>query len=222
MRPSLLLCVLLVACSTTPPAEYRQGAFRPVPPRFSPSTDAPHTVGQPGHLAPSQPQRSPHKRPLPPSKEPGLWAGDAPHAAANDDAEPIVLIGVPLPPVYIEKNGELEPTPTAECAKRWQGVLPTTQLGKYINAMTVPMRRCLAAHMFYWCAEVNHRLYERLRQEQVISMRGRAVIPDFFMQADAFLRQQCPSQPMLPERERKWFDDAAVRFVESMQKESKQ
>jgi hypothetical protein len=45
-------------------------------------------VGQPGQEAPEYP-RSPHRRVLPPSREPGLWAGDAPQASrAGPEGEP--------------------------------------------------------------------------------------------------------------------------------------
>jgi hypothetical protein len=45
-------------------------------------------VGQPGQVAPEYP-RSPHHRELPPTREPGLWAGDAPQASrARPQGEP--------------------------------------------------------------------------------------------------------------------------------------
>ncbi len=45
-------------------------------------------VGQPGQEAPEY-LRSPHRRILPPSREPGLWAGDAPQAShAEPQGEP--------------------------------------------------------------------------------------------------------------------------------------
>jgi hypothetical protein len=92
-----LLPLLFLACASSRPAEYERGTYRPAPPVFNPVQDAPHTTGQPGHLLQSKEYpRSPHKRPLPPSEEPGLWAGDGPIGSASPTAQP-TLLGVPLP-----------------------------------------------------------------------------------------------------------------------------
>jgi hypothetical protein len=81
MRPiHAVLMLFLSACAAGP--EYHQGAYRPAPPMFVPSQDAPHTVGQPGHLRPQKDYpKSPHKRPLPPTREPGIWASEDPDSA---------------------------------------------------------------------------------------------------------------------------------------------
>lgn len=89
-----LILLFLTACATSAPSRYEQGAFRPAPPVFVPSQDAPHTVGQPGYVTPpaSQPERSPHTRVLPETpetrREPGLWAGDEPKATVDDEDGP--------------------------------------------------------------------------------------------------------------------------------------
>jgi hypothetical protein len=70
----VLLLLFLSACAAN------QAAL-PVAPPFNPAMDAPITVGQPGHVAPPKPERSPHARTLPQTdetrREDGLWAGDA-------------------------------------------------------------------------------------------------------------------------------------------------
>jgi hypothetical protein len=65
------------------------------PPAFNPAQDAPHTVGQPGHLAPEPLPRSPHKRVLPPERGPGIWAGDEPKGSA--ETQPPSILDVILP-----------------------------------------------------------------------------------------------------------------------------
>jgi hypothetical protein len=78
----VLLLMMCLGCSAGAPTTYNQGAFRSPPraPAFSPTTDAPHTVGQPGHLKPI-PQMEPGPKPkrlLPPQIGPGVWASDEP------------------------------------------------------------------------------------------------------------------------------------------------
>jgi hypothetical protein len=53
----------------------------PPPPPVRPGHGAP-VVGQPGQQDQEVP-RSPHRRVLPPTREPGLWAGDAPQASSS-------------------------------------------------------------------------------------------------------------------------------------------
>jgi hypothetical protein len=111
MTRSLLAVLLLSACAPTHPSEYQQGAFRPAhrPPAFTPSQDAPHTVGQPGHVKPlTEYPRSPHKRPLPPTAEPTIYGGDEPKAAVGDGRPE--LLGYPLPyPDYAKDDADHMP-----------------------------------------------------------------------------------------------------------------
>jgi hypothetical protein len=80
--PLLLLFLLLVSGCASPGHELQRGsAVAPPPPPVRPGHGAP-VVGQPGQQAPAFP-RSPHRRVLPPSREPGLWAGDAPQASRS-------------------------------------------------------------------------------------------------------------------------------------------
>jgi hypothetical protein len=79
----LLLLFLLIAGCASPERELRRGTMvTPPPPALRPGHGAP-VVGQPGQGAPEYP-RSPHRRVLPPSREPGLWAGDAPQASRSE------------------------------------------------------------------------------------------------------------------------------------------
>lgn len=55
----------------------------PSAPAFSPALDAPHTMGQPGYTnAEVHAPRGTDRRVLPPTREPGLWASDAPQASS--------------------------------------------------------------------------------------------------------------------------------------------
>jgi hypothetical protein len=85
----LLLLFLLIAGCASPGRELRRGTIvTPPPPALRPGHGAPQ-VGQPG-LQPQEYPRSPHRRLLPPTREPGLWEGDEPrasHAEPQDKPE---------------------------------------------------------------------------------------------------------------------------------------
>lgn len=107
-----VVLLFLTACATPQLTEYQQGAYRPAPPA-RPGVGAP-VVGQPGQvLTPSDAPRSPHRRPLPPAPEPGIWAGDSPRAAKQNPRQPEVL-GVRLP-IPHEADEEADELPIVVC-----------------------------------------------------------------------------------------------------------
>lgn len=123
-----------------------QPAGPPHAPAFNPVQDAPHTVGQPGHLAPEPLPRSPHKRVLPPEKGPGIWAGDEPKAAISS------------PPMFL---GEAIPLPTPEDGARPEvrvcsdlfgfAIAGEPELLTRIRALAHNRRRCIALRRFQEC-----------------------------------------------------------------------
>jgi hypothetical protein len=150
----LLPLLLLAACSSTPdvPPEYRQGVYRPAPPVFNPAQDAPHTVGQPGHLRqPQEYPKSPHKRELPPTKEPGLWAGDGEQASIGIDTErgPVVL-GVPLAVFDPPAPANLDEMYARFCATAIDSAI--LRLGLKTEILGYGGRRaCFLAHVYDKC-----------------------------------------------------------------------
>lgn len=78
----LLFLPLAYGCASPAHSTYSQAAPSPAfpAPLLTPSGTGAPIVGQPGQGAPEYP-RSPHHRELPPTREPGLWAGDAPQAS---------------------------------------------------------------------------------------------------------------------------------------------
>lgn len=140
------------------PVAYAQPA-RPVPPAFSPAQDAPHTVGQPGHLEPQALPRSPHKRVLPPEKGPGIWAGDP--VARDDDGqgEPDGgphLLDVPLP--IAEPYGSLDVAVPQQCALELTDAVRLSQKEPEVMLWDPPQRRCAAAMWYEKCVEAKGRL----------------------------------------------------------------
>jgi hypothetical protein len=93
--PLLFLLLLVASCASPGGRELHRGsAVAPPPPPVRPGHGAP-VVGQPGQGAPEYP-RSPHRRVLPPSREPGFWAGDAPQASrSGPQGEPEITKAAP-------------------------------------------------------------------------------------------------------------------------------
>ncbi|WP_075008976.1 DUF6310 domain-containing protein [Stigmatella aurantiaca] len=94
LRQAVAIAVagVVAGCATSPERPETQEApetyaWAPVRPPAVPGTGLP-TPGQPGQVRPQPLPRSPHKRVLPPTREPGLWAGDAPHASQEPEAKP--------------------------------------------------------------------------------------------------------------------------------------
>jgi hypothetical protein len=88
---------------------------------------------------------------LPPSNEPGLWAGDEPRASRPQVPRVTELFGVLLP------GHEADATPAAAglagvCVLMWTGeVLPGTGLAEKVAALKPAERRCVVAWMFHDC-----------------------------------------------------------------------
>jgi hypothetical protein len=120
----------------------------PLAPAFNPALDAPHTVGQPGHLAPDPLPRSPHKRVLPPEKGPGIWAGDEPKP--SDAPEIDRLLHLPIPS---SEHPEADRV-LSECATLAEISLPKASLlARSILRLTDAERNCVSARTLAACAE---------------------------------------------------------------------
>jgi hypothetical protein len=154
-RPMRLTLLLLALCSCAPatPRTYAQGApIAPRPPAFNPTTDAPHTVGQPGYLAPHvEPEPGPkHGRVLPQTpdtrREPGIWAGGKPPATG---AGVVVLETI----ILLPEPDEQEPMAMARSCANDINAVPSADplLRRSISAIPREERECLAASVFLAC-----------------------------------------------------------------------
>jgi hypothetical protein len=120
MRSVVLLCLVSALA-------YGQSATPPGAPAFSAVESAPHTVGQPGHLAPEAVPRSPHARILPETpetrREAGVWAGD------EEAPEPRVLVleGVRIPIPEVEDANDL--ARVASCGRGTSAALSAKKEG---------------------------------------------------------------------------------------------
>jgi hypothetical protein len=141
----LLVLSLLTACAAN------QSAL-PVPrPPFSPTLDAPITVGQPGHVGPMVlPPKSPHKRVLPETPEtrkgPGIWAGDD---APGIRRHMFLVFDEPIP---FALSADLDAVPAYDCAEVAQKAADNTpRLRAAIAALRQGPRLCLAIRALNTC-----------------------------------------------------------------------
>jgi hypothetical protein len=121
LRQAVAVAVVVAGCATSQKAPKTQEipetyAWAPVRPPAVPGTGL-STPGQPGQVRRQPLPRSPHKRVLPPSLEPGLWAGDAPRASQEPEANPTPEKSranrrdPPAPVTTERRRPECEPTP---------------------------------------------------------------------------------------------------------------
>ena len=116
LRQAVAVAGVVTGCATTQTQEAPETyAWAPVRPPTVPGTGLP-TRGQPGQARPQPLPRSPHTRVLPPTRESGLWAGDAPRAAQEPEANPTPERSSanrrdPPAPVTAERRLECDPIP---------------------------------------------------------------------------------------------------------------
>lgn len=151
---SIWPCIVLVlaGCASQHPTQYAQGIpMAPSAPAFSPTLDAPIVVGQPGYVGTTENlPRSPHKRELPPTKEPGIWAADAAKAQIPSDHIMPMIKGIRLP----LPSGEdyVPPThPAAACATWANARLGPDEIHDKVSLLTYEQTRCMAALLYAKC-----------------------------------------------------------------------
>jgi hypothetical protein len=128
-------------------------------------------MGQPGQQGAGLP-RSPHHRPLPPSLEPGLWAGDKPRASKKLEPASSVLFGVQLPRLPISDTQE-EEGPARACVEVWNHALRGTGLAEKLNALRPAEKRCMVSHMFNTCVRIIEELDEIVSETGVVVLQAR-------------------------------------------------
>jgi hypothetical protein len=169
--PLLVVSVVLLATACGTPARHGGSLHQaaapmpaPVPrppvhtPGYYPGTPAapvhtPAGAGLPGERVPGQAQpvpRSPNKRTLPPSKEPGLWAADgsAPRSSAITERHQIYGVDIPYPP---DTDSLEEVAITDICTKEWSHATKEANQDTFIKSFPLDVRRCLAAQAYAYC-----------------------------------------------------------------------
>lgn len=149
----------LAACASGAPSEYQRGAFTPPPPAAARVGVGAPVVGQPG-MQPRSIPVAPHRRVLPPTREPGFWA------AADDDpgVPPLRKRGDPIPrivildvdvPTLTDAEDALDTMQDELCAYVTTGDLYAgdMSLARRAMALSRDARICLAARAHHACLD---------------------------------------------------------------------
>jgi len=188
--PLLLLLLLLGAGCAAPGHELHRGTpTAPPPAPHRPGVGAP-VVGQPGSHTEALP-RSPHQRVLPPSVEPGLWAGDEPRASRKHESGKPELFGVLLPVLELGSTEKVEGGPAIACVALWKHALPGTGLAEKVSALRPGDRRCMVAHMFNACVRVIEELDEIMSEKGVVVLQARKHRAALRKAANDFFQVEC-------------------------------
>lgn len=170
---SILFALLLTSCASGP-SEFHKGATPTRAPSFNPTTDAPHTVGHPGHLRPEALPRSPHTRVLPQTPEthaqPGLWATKASADEAHDPPEwmtrPPIALGWHIPLLMNDREEYLNDVfqyPIRRCAAMIDEVVRTVIPHDELAALSGDERRCVVALLNSHCLMLDLKRIEEAR-----------------------------------------------------------
>lgn len=173
-------------------------------------------VGQPGAPTPELP-RSPHQRELPPTREPGLWAGDAPRASrATPQGEP-TLLGVLLPALPAPE-GKRDVGPARACAALWNEALAGSELVGKVNALQPGVKRCMVAYMFNVCTRAIEELDDAAREKGIIVLLARKKREQLQRAAADFVQEACAEQ-LWTDAERRLRDKLISALRKSMSQE---
>ncbi len=134
--------------------------------------------------------RSPHQRELPPSLEPGLWAGDEPRAARKREPGKPVLLGVELPGIPVSED-KVESGFANTCVGFWKRALPGTGLAEQVNALSPQAKRCMVARMNNVCVRIIEQLDENESADGVVTLIVRRHRAALRKSANAFFEAEC-------------------------------
>lgn len=165
MRHLLLIFALFLGCASAPdtPVTYQQGAYRPAPPRFVPSQDAPHTVGQPGHVRQPGVYVEPGPRPSPVPHTPQTVREDTIWASRPGDkpASMEVFWGFPF-----QIPGDANESPARRHIRECQSEFDAASVASgrtreaLEKALTAQQRECLLASLLSKCLWRRDQIYE--------------------------------------------------------------
>jgi hypothetical protein len=151
----VLLCLLFLGCASGAPTTYSKGTLRPPPAPARPGVGLP----LPGHPA-RGPDVQPNPRPtrvLPPSREPGIWAGDEPKASG--DIPTVFVLDVPLAlPAF--RDPELDIGVAHDCKDRLpRGFAADPELKGLVARLSQEERMCWVATVMQFCAHLKMQSY---------------------------------------------------------------
>jgi hypothetical protein len=147
-----LLCLMGCASPSPPVHELRDGPMPAVRPVFTPPGYAPAGAGLPEYM-PGQPNptvpRGTDTRVLPPTREPGLWAGDAPVASSAPEKPVCWDMSPDLPDALLadRAGGSIAHL----CAAGLDNFGRRSSFWGAIQKLSPEARRCLMVRLFGQC-----------------------------------------------------------------------
>lgn len=186
--PLLLFLVLAAGCAGPGQELHRGTNVAPPPAPHRPGVGAP-VVGQPGSHSEALP-RSPHQRLLPPSVEPGLWAGDQPRASRKQEPVPPELFGVLLPGLPVSED-KVEAGFAYTCVGFWGRALPGTGLAEKVKALSPQDKRCMVAQMNHACVRIIEQMDENESADGVVTLIVRRHLAALRRSANEFVQKEC-------------------------------
>jgi hypothetical protein len=190
-----LLMLFLAACAAPQHRELRDGPMPTRAPVFVAPGYTPAGAGLPGEYMPGPPEpaveRSPHKRVLPPTKEPGIWAADRPASPPTEPdgwrVDPVILgVLIPYPPrLMAEEHKE----PMQRCGYMSQRAITSVATTAQLAALSLDERRCLAAKLYLFCMTRERRIVD-----------GQKVKPLFFAKTNSRLMRYAELEAQRMER----------------------
>lgn len=213
------LAALLTGCVTSKQGQYYQTAAVPTPlpatvpqfprPSHTPAGAGASAIGQPWQSP--GPPRSPNRRILPPSPEPGLWAADEKEdvTRAGQDDIPAAIAGVKLPSPRKGSTAD-----TRRCAISMGKALAEANLYWAMNKLHPGARECVAARLFEYCAiRRAFQLHNKLTAAGIESSRALDRREETVGVAVAFARRVC-NEETYPREASAIFNAAADKWTE--------
>lgn len=179
-----LLLLLLAGCATSSPRAFHQAVMRPAPyrpppaytPSYAPGTPAepvyvPVGAGVPGErvpgpvvpAAPAVP-RSPNKRVLPRTDEPGVWAADGARGVFVGAEPELFGVNIPFPE---DATTEAARDLTRGCIKEMNDAAAASSTRRTISDLPSDVRRCMAMIAYAHCAATRFAVAEQLAKDLV-------------------------------------------------------
>lgn len=222
MKPLALLLLLLVSF----PVHAQAVAPAPAPVRpppvmtpgyFPGSTGNPvhtptgaglPTTGQPGTQGADVP-RSPNKRVLPPTKEPGLWAADGAPKATREGSTDVFGVTIPYP----DNAGEAEKRAVDTCSNTIMDAAYAAKRSDYLSSLPLNVRQCLAFSAYEHCARSMRDVFPPNIRIQ-LSEEVRRLLSDILTHASDLATRYCTKGLIIDEAARAAYREVIDKWIQ--------
>lgn len=221
MKYVVISVALLLSCSTSAPTEYRQAPYVPPAVRPPPSGAGAPVLGQPGSFGGDHVvlPRSPNRRPLPPSSEPGLWASDG-----SSDTK-IILGNIEIPPLP-EDATEVEKHIFDECVAGTRNYLDHTAGRKdprkteaVLRSLPFRQAQCAISRIYLRCVDTVESKLSKVLADMPKEVQRQLYLGRLLAHARSFMDAACYEfKPRLPEPGEMIVDNAIDKMREILER----